>query len=115
MRKMMMIWFILAISLVGTLTYIGFRYQDSVADYQAQEQDMIEAANIYFDQNEIKLSYPDSIKIKSDKLLENNYLSTMKVKDEECTGYVVIKKTITDYDVKAYLKCQNYTTVDYVE
>ena len=48
-------------------------------------------------------------------MLKTGTLSTNKVKEDTCDGYVTVKKMGSEYQYDAYIKCKNYTTVDYKE
>ena len=58
---------------------------------------------------------PTYFTIKDKELEENNLLPTMSINDDECKGYVLVKKAYDNYEYDAYIKCKNYTTVDYQE
>ena len=113
MKKMMIIWGILAISLVATLTYIGLKFEDSVKEYKILENDMIEAADAYMQLSDIILNPGESIKISSDKLMELSVATSMEVKDDFCVGYVLVEKDFNKNNYSAFIKCNEYTTLDY--
>lgn len=113
MKKMIIIWIIMASVLVGTLTYIGLKFEEKVKDYQILESDIEESAQIYMQVNELELKYKENVKIKTSKLLEEGILKNMTVGDDECSGYVVITKELKGFSYNAYIKCENYTTLDY--
>lgn len=99
--------------LVGTLTYIGIKFEEKVKDYQILESDIEESAQIYMEVNKLELEYKEMVKIKTSKLLEDGILKSTSVNDDECSGYVVIRKKLKGFSYDAYIKCENYTTVDY--
>lgn len=113
MKKMIIIWIIMAFAMVGTLTYIGFKFEEKVKDYQALENDIIESAQIYMELNDLDLDLGESLKLKTSKLIEDGYLKGTDVDEDTCDGYVVVKKGIKDFEYNAFIKCENYTTVDY--
>lgn len=113
MKKMMIVWFIIAVSLVGILTFIGFQYQKSINKYKTLENDLVESADIYIKNSEINLKSGESIKITSKKLIENKFIDSLNIDDEDCEGYVIVKKSLHNYDFKAYIKCEKYTTPEY--
>lgn len=113
MKKMIAIWLFLALGLFGTLYFIGINFNKAYKDYRALEADMTEAASIYITVNKIKLKIGEKLTIKDKELKENNLLPTMNIEDDECKGYVLVKKTYDNYEYDAYIKCKNYTTVDY--
>lgn len=113
MKKMIFAWIFLAFGLLGTLYFMGTSYQKEYKDYMTLEEDMNEAASMYMDMNDIKLSIGSTKVIASKMLLSNNFISSMKVKDDSCTGYVIAKKKIGDIMYDSYIKCKKYTTPDY--
>lgn len=115
MKKTVILMVVFSFIMVGTLTYIGIRYEESVKEYNALESDIEEGAQIYLELNEIELSVGENYKIKAETLLNENYIETMSIDDEECIGYANIKRNLTDYEYQAYIKCEDYTTVDYQE
>lgn len=115
MKKMYLAWILIIGGLLLSLIFIGLNINRESKEYRALENDMIEAAQKYILDNYIELSSGESIKLQDDILLRSNVLSSMKAKDEECTGYVKVKNTGSELESKAYIKCKNYTTKDYVE
>ena len=47
MKKMVIIWVIIAVMLVGTLTFVGLEFQNSIKEYRSYESDVVESAQIY--------------------------------------------------------------------
>ena len=48
------------------------------------------------------------------ELVELGYLDELKLEDDECSGYVIIRnEEVKEYE--AYITCQAYTTKDYGE
>lgn len=115
MKKMIAIWLFLALGLFGTLYFIGVSYIKAYKDYRALEADLIEAASIYIMVNKIKLKIGETLTIKDKELQDNNLLPTMQIDDDECKGYIIVKRAYDNYEYDAYIKCSNYTTVDYKE
>ncbi len=113
MKKLMIIWGIVAVILVGTLTFIGLKFNESIKDYKAFENDMLEAANFYIEKNNIALDVNESIKLDLDMLVEKEFMNGNKVNDDECRGYVLVKRVLGDTKYKSFISCKNYTTVDY--
>lgn len=113
MKKMMTAWLFLCFLIFGTLYYIGFTYMQSVKDYRALENDLVESAQLYMDINKIALKFNEKLLIKGDTLLDETYINDMEVEEDTCEGYVVVKKGFTEYDYLPYIKCKDYTTVDY--
>lgn len=115
MKKMIAVWLFLAFGLCGTLYFIGLNMEKEYKPYRELEADMVESASIYLTVNEIKLKTGEKKTINISELLKSGNLLTDTVKSDKCVGYVTVKKKIDDYQYDAYIKCKNYTTVDYEE
>ena len=115
MKKMVMAWVFLISVLLLALLFFGYTYIDSISGYRTKEADMVEASDFYLTLSNINLSTGEGIRIEDKQLIESKTLSSMKVDDEECKGYVDIKKNVSGYDFKAYIKCENYVTEGYEE
>ena len=113
MKKMIFPWIIITCCLFGTILFIGIRFGKTYKPYYDYEADIKESANIYLNLTETKLKNGDKKTIKMEELLKTGTLSTNKVKEDTCDGYVTVKKMGSEYQYDAYIKCKNYTTVDY--
>ncbi len=76
---------------------------------------MVEASDFYLDINKIDLAVGEGIRLEGKQLIDAKLLSSMAVEEDECEGYVEIKRNITNYDYKAYIKCDSYETEGYEE
>ena len=115
MKKIYAAWIFIIGGLLLSLVFIGLNINRENKDYRALENDMVEAAQKYIINNSIDLGTGESIKLQDDILLKSESLKSMKAKNEDCVGYVKVKNTGSELDAKAYIKCQGYTTKDYVE
>lgn len=113
MKKLMIVWGIIAVMLTGTLTFIGFKMKASLEGYHSLEMDMIEAAGIYLKLEDIDLSINEKIKVPIKKLLEKDCLNHQTVDEDTCEGYVVISRNLDGNDYHSYIKCANYETEGY--
>ena len=58
----------------------------------------------------------DTLNIKISSLISNNYISEVRDKDGNCTGYVSVYKDDNNVVIYTpYLKCKNYVSNGYVE
>ena len=115
MKKMYACWIFLMVVLLSALLFFGYAYIDSISGYQSLEADMVEAGDFYLNINNIELSVGESIRLESKQLIEAKTINSMEVEDDKCEGYVEIKKNISNYDYKAYIKCNEHTTEGYEE
>ena|SRR5574344_2055713 len=114
MKKLLIVWVIIAVLLTGTLTMVGLKIKSNNKPYLALENDLKESAQAYMGQylNEMPST---STNVTAKTLMENNLLKSMKIKDEECDGYVKVSKVYVTYEYKAYIKCPKYTTRGFVQ
>lgn len=115
MKKMYATWIFLISVLFIAILYIGYTFIDSISLYQALENDMVEAADFYLNINKVNLSVGEEITISSKQLLDDKTLNSMTVDKDECKGYVRIKRSISNYDYQAFIKCTEYQTEGYEE
>lgn len=113
MKKTVIAMILFSFTMVGTLTYIGLKFEESVEEYNVLENDMEEAALIYMDVQKLDLGVGETYEVSINTLYEDKLLETTTVNDDECEGYVIIKKDFSKYECDAYIKCEDYTTADY--
>ena len=110
MRMISFVWGFVLVSLVLGLTIIGLIYKKESKEYKDFESILVDKANVYI--TERKLEF-DSIKITGEELVEAGLLDTLKVKDNECDAFVIVKNDSSKYLYKAYIKCDKYKTKGY--
>jgi hypothetical protein len=115
MKKMYIAWGLIMSGLILSLVFIGLNIKNQNKAYKSLEADMVEQANAYIIVNKVDLNDGESIKFDDNILSKAGLLKSMKVENDECTGYVDVKKKTSGYDAKAYIKCQNYTTEGYID
>ena len=113
MKKITIAMTVSAIFLVSILTAYGFLFSDKISGYTTLEADLEEAAQMYLDTEKIKLSNGQIMRLKASTLLELNLITGLKVDKDECKGYVIASKKISNYTYKGYIKCNKYTTKGY--
>ncbi len=112
MKKILIIWSLISVLLVGGLTYLGFNLQNKNKNYYKLEERLKTSAEDYYSQ------YPNELPankkaITVPRLIETSFLMEFKNQNEDCKGYVVIKKNLLSHDYKPYIKCSNYETKGY--
>lgn len=115
MKRMVIAWLIIAVCLFGTIYFIGIRVNKEYKPYRDYEADLVESATIYLELTDTKLKKGEKKTIKIEEMLKNETLSTKTVNNDECEGYVDVKNSGGEYQYNAYIKCKDYTTVDYKE
>ncbi len=112
MKKILYIWIIIAVILVGSLTFIGYKLTSENKPYYDLETKLMDAAKIYFGQYPEQL--PDNHKtISSYKLIQNDFLDSIDINEEKCRGYVTVTKDYIFYEYEPFIKCENYMTKKY--
>lgn len=115
MKKMYAAWILIVGGLVLSLIVIGLNIGAENRDYVALENDLKESASVYIKTNEIDLNVGEAIKLDDNILKKANLVTELKVNNDECSGYVKVKRNTTNYEYNAYIKCGKYTTEGYVE
>lgn len=116
-RSKMIKLFIGAIILVVIIVLIGYLVSGGSDDnfsYLDVEDEMVEATKLYFKDNKSKLpSKNNSVYITADTLSNNKYMKSLDtyIKNETCSGKVVVENISNSYNYTAYLDCgENYKT-----
>jgi len=109
MKKTFVAMIIIAIMLVGGLTFIGFHLSRANKEYYDLEKVLESSASRYFGQ------YPGSLPARSliitaSELIDAEFLEDFKV---GCSGYVEVSKSGSFYNYKAFINCPNYITRKY--
>lgn len=110
MKKMMAAWIFLATILFGTLLYIGVTFNKSIEEYKIIESDLKEAAQAYIKLKSINLAANKEVKITEDDLSKEYLLPNMTVEEDECHGYIIVEKNISEVKYSPIIECKNYKT-----
>lgn len=112
MKKMMLIWGIIAFSLVGILTFIGITYNKKSEKYRDYEDKLIDACEKYV---ELYFLYPTEgeLKVNQNTLSDEGLFKIEKVNNNACEGYVLVSKNGLVYEYDAYIDCDVYKTKGY--
>lgn len=113
MKKITIAMTVSAIFLVCILTTYGFLFSEKISGYTTLEADLEEAAQMYLDTEKIKLSSGQTMRLKASTLLELDLIENLNVEKDQCNGYVIANKKISNYTYKGYIKCNKYTTKGY--
>ncbi len=110
-RVKMIKLFLIAVVAVVVIILIGYLVTGSSKSnysYSDLEDEMVEATKSYFNDNKSKLpSKNQSVYITNETLANNGYMKPIDkyMKNETCTGRVVVKNISNSYDYTAYLDC----------
>ena len=98
--------------LSSLLLVIGLNYEKSVKNYNALEEDLVEAAQAYV-MVELKNDITGDLEIDTFDLLEKKYIKEdiLTVKGDKCSGRVIVSKTtMGKLEYEAQIKCSDYKT-----
>lgn len=115
LNKLTILWGFIIVSIFVLLTVFGFVYKNKTNVYKELEQKLVEAEKKYVD---AKFLYPQdgkTLKTTSEELIDEKYLDYLAIDNNECTGYVEVKRKNTIYEYIGYIKCDNYKTKGYEE
>ena len=111
MKKLTVICVIFVLFLFGSLMYIGLSIQKQNKPYKSFESDLKEIAQTYILTNRVNIAVGGEYELLMSKMIEDNMLSINKVNEDECDGYVLIKRNISGYEYKPQIKCKNYESL----
>lgn len=111
--RVIIAWIFLVGGLTSVLLLIGYNLEKENRSFYTLEADIKESASAYLDIYDIKLDVGDEVKIEIKKLIEDELIDKEKFEEDECDGFIIVKKSITNVDIKPYIKCKNYKSLDY--
>ncbi|MCR4581569.1 MAG: hypothetical protein K5666_03560 [Bacilli bacterium] len=111
MKKLTIMSVIFILFITGCLLYIGYSIKGQNKPYTVYENDLVDIAKAYVMSNKISVDVGRQFELTIDKMLEDKMLISNKVNDDECSGKVIIKKTMKGYEYKAKIKCSKYETL----
>lgn len=114
MKKIFVLWTIIAVILVGALTIIGINIKKQNAPYQELEETIKFKAESLIGANP-SLIKELNYKITIEELNKNGYDVTPVVNNDTCTGYVNIKQQGNVLKYEPFITCQNYETKGYTK
>lgn len=107
MKKTLVIWFFVAVILVGGLTILGFKITKAKKPYRDIENTLKEAAISVVGQYPL-LGNRELLTL--DDLKDNGFEVNMNISNEVCQGYVVLIKSGQILKYKPFVKCSSYET-----
>lgn len=109
LKKVSVIWGIVAVLLFAFLTTMGFMYKNKTKKYKNLEKKLVEVTKSY---TATDFNFPvngKNIIITYNELHDNNMIDKLEVDSKKCDGYVKLTfDNVTEY--KAYIKCDKYQT-----
>ena len=90
---------------------MALKTDDKYKEYYTLENNMAEAASIYMSESVLELENDESIKVKIEDLVKNDYIDSKDTKHDKCEGYVLVTKKDGKYNYKTYLTCEYYKTL----
>ncbi len=110
-RKILfIIWAIIVLVIIVLLTVMGFILENKYEKYKLLEKDLEEVADKYA--HDKLLVDEEEIIVPLSLLQELDYISEVKVNDDVCNGYIIIRSD-GEFYYEAYITCQEYTTRGY--
>jgi hypothetical protein len=111
MKKILIVWTLIAVILISGLTFVGFKIKEQNKPYRLLESELESKAEALIGEYPSLINNGNILEI--DDFLNNNYEVDMTVNGDKCEGYVLIEKKLSIYSYKAYLKCNSYETTGY--
>ncbi len=108
MKKIAIVWGVTLILVFGSLTYLGFKYQE-IKEYKELETKMVYYAKKYIKgKTDLNLKAGDKYEISLDELKVYQSKVDFSVKDDTCDGNVNVTRNFLGYFYKVNLDCKNY-------
>ena len=111
MKKNVILMVLFSIMFVGTMLYIGYSLQYQNKDYKEKESELKEIAQMYVSLDKVKLTEGKSADIQIEQMKKDGYITEVKVHDNECTGYITVKKKYNEYQYIPHIKCGKYESL----
>ena len=110
MQSMTIIWGMMIFMIVGTLTFIGFTYNKKLKIYGDFEIKLGKACKKYVADHELYPKEKEELKVDIKTLKEEKLIDELKVNNNKCKGYVIVKKNNLEYTYNVYIDCGKYKT-----
>ena len=113
MKKKSLLFIGIVILFLGIVVFFAYDLIFKDKEYKVLENNMENVVSKYLGQ--YFGEYPESgeKKINIIDVINKGYNINMKVNEDVCDGYVVVKKVSIAYEYNGYIKCTNYTTKGY--
>ena len=109
LKRISIIWGIVAVLLFAFLTAIGFIYKNKTQKYTDLDKELVKVTKSY---TATDFKFPingEEIIITFEELKNAGLIDNLKVDNQKCDGYVEVSfNNVTEY--KAFIKCDKYTT-----
>lgn len=100
------------IAILVLLFCFGLVLEKKNKPYKEKEKELITISKIYTESQVWLPKNNETVRITIDELIENGLIKPIKVKDDKCNGYILVKKKqVLEY--KTFLKCTKYKTIGY--
>ncbi|MCI8331142.1 MAG: hypothetical protein HFE04_03485 [Bacilli bacterium] len=99
-NKLIIIWGSVIILLVGTIYFIGVKYEEELK-YISKKNELKEVVKEYIKDNHTKLP----IKITTEELEEQEYIEEIKMEDKICAADIKVSKKLIFYDYDIEFTC----------
>ena len=111
MKKNVILMIIFSILFVGTMLFIGYSIKQKNKDYVSKENELKEIAALYVNLAKINVQEGKSAELQLDQIIKDGYMEEIKVHNDDCTGYITIKKKYNNYTYIPHIKCGKYESL----
>ena len=111
MKKNVILMIIFSILFVGTMLFIGYSIKQKNKDYVSKENELKEIAALYVNLAKINVQEGKSADLQLDQIIKDGYMEEIKVHNDDCTGYITIKKKYNNYTYIPHIKCGKYESL----
>jgi len=99
-NKLIVVWGAVIILLVGTIYFIGVKYEDELK-YISLKNELKSSVKKYIKDNDVKLPF----EISTEELEEQEYIGELKLDDKICAADIKVEKNFIFYDYNIDFTC----------
>ena len=115
MKRLTVIRGIILVLIVALLTTLGIIFNKKNKVYTDMENNLVNATKKYVEKS---FAYPKDgkeLRVSFEELKDSGLINDLKVNNDKCDGYAIVKKNQLVYEYKGFVKCKEYKTKNYSE
>lgn len=112
MKTISIMWGMIVITLFIIVVLFSVFYKSRIKKYEALVSEMVNVTKAYVEDNNLYPVEGSEIKINLSELQEKELIDDLKVKNDTCQGFVIVKND-EGFKYNGYISCKMYVTKGY--
>lgn len=112
MKTISIMWGMIVITLFIIVVLFSVFYKSRIKKYEALVSEMVNVTKAYVEDNNLYPVEGSEIKINLSELQEKELIDDLKVKNDNCQGFVIVKND-EGFKYNGYISCKMYVTKGY--